>query len=91
MQDLQDDKSVNLKMIEDLMTVLSKHPKPINRFLITGFCLERGMVQIDVINSQFCSNKKCKLCYPFRKAFIDYAENWADKTLDKIKKDYETK
>ncbi len=88
---LPDDKDESLKMITDIINVLEKNRKPSNQFLITGFCLERGMIQIDVINSQFCSNDKCELCYPFRKAFINYAKNWADKILDKIKKDYETK
>ena len=79
MYDLQEGKEVNLEMIEDLLTTLEKkvrhlsnlpmdqREKP-NRFIITGACIERGLVQFSVLNTNLCTNEKCNMCSAFRKA-----------------------
>lgn len=60
--------NVTVKMLEDIMQELAKKPKA-NKFLITGSCIERGMIQLDVINGGLCNNEKCGLCSGFQKAF----------------------
>lgn len=55
------------EILEAITGVLTGYANKQRPFLVTAFCIERGLIQMDFLKDPLCKNTKCNFCYPFRR------------------------